>query len=297
MSILSVSRPIGARVLRRAMHYLPLDGGYAMELHVGDKRFKTPIINGVCNEGPDKAILQLYSRILPHRQGCFLDVGANVGQTLLAVRAVRPQMPYVGYEPNVACVAYMRALMQINDIQSATVLPIALMDHSGLMELQLFHDHEADPTASLIVGVRPEESVSRTVYVPSYTWEQTATVFKDQTVGFVKIDVEGAELEVLCTIEPLLRAQQPWMLVEILPTYSTEYSNRLRRQIEIESLLANHGYVLLRVKKNADSDLSHLQHIRTMGIHDKLEDCDYLVVPAEALDHITDLGLRLDTAE
>lgn len=278
------------------MRYLPLDGGYSLGLQVGDTRFVTPVITGVCNEGPETQLLQLYAKVLPGRTGTFLDIGANVGQTLLAVRATQPGMAYVGCEPNVTCVAYMHTLMQRNGIEGATVLPVALMDQPGFLELQLFYDNEADSSASLVVGVRPEQPVVRSLHVPGYTWEQIATVLKNDLVSFVKVDVEGAELEVLCSIEPLLQAQRPWMLIEILPAYSADYSDRLTRQTEIEALLARQGYKLLRVKKGSGQNLSHLEQIETIGVHGNIDDCDYLVVPGDAVAQVAASGLRVEPA-
>lgn len=297
MSAPNVFRPIVSRLLRRAMRYLPLDGGYSLILIVGEKRFLTPVTNGICNEGPDPALLQLYAKVLPSRAGTFLDIGANVGQTLLAVRAASPQMAYVGCEPNVTCAAYMRSLIQLNSIVGATVLPVAMVDQPGFLELQLFYDNEADPTASLIVGVRPEQQVARTLHVPGYSWMDIATLFKDDTVGFVKIDVEGAELEVLRTIEPLLKAQRPWMLIEILPAYRVDYSDRLDRQTEIETLLARQGYTLLRVKKDDTGQTqTHLQQIGTIGVHGNIGDCDYLVVPDNEVEQVVACGLEVVAA-
>lgn len=295
---LNVYRPRAARILRRAMRYLPLDGGYTLSLNVGDTRFVTPVVNGICNEGPDTALLQLYAKVLPSRAGTFLDIGANVGQTLLAVRAANPGMPYVGLEPNVTCSAYMRSLIKHNGIRGATVLPVAIVDQPGFMELQLFYDNEADSSASLVSGIRPEQRIASTLHVPCYTWLQISKVLEDDPVGFVKIDVEGAELEVLRTIESLLQTQRPWMLMEVLPVYRADYSDRLARQTEIEALLARRGYKLLRVKKvGASPSLSHLEQIDTIGIHGDLNDCDYLVVPSEAVEQVRACLLRVVTPE
>ena len=279
------------------MRYLPLDGGYRLGLNVGDHRFVAPVTNGICNEGPDAALLQIYAKVLPDRTGTFLDIGANVGQTLLTVRATNPQMVYVSCEPNVTCAAYRRSLTQLNGIDRATVLPIAMVDQAGFLELQLFYDNETDSTASLVVGVRPEQQVARTQHVPSYSWMDIASVLKDDTVGFVEIDLEGAELEVLRTIGPLLKAQRPWMLIEILPAYRVDYSDHLSRQTEIDTLLACQGYTLLRVKKdNAGKTLRHLQQIEAIGVHDDIDDCDYLVVPETEVEQVVACGLEVVAA-
>jgi hypothetical protein len=94
------------------MRYTPIDGGYSIVLRVGRRRFLTPVVGGVANDGPDLTLLQLYGHVLPTLNGTFFDVGANVGQRLLAVRAVVPDMPYIGFEPNVVCAAYTHRLMR-----------------------------------------------------------------------------------------------------------------------------------------------------------------------------------------
>src|SRR5438552_790474 len=63
----------------------------------------------------------------PH-DGAFIDVGANVGQTLLDLHLSCPGTQYVGFEPNVACVTYLRELIKTNSMSNCQILPVALAD-------------------------------------------------------------------------------------------------------------------------------------------------------------------------
>lgn len=273
------------------MRLLRFNGGYSVEIHVAGLRFITPVINGFCNEGPDPALLEVYRKVLPDLPGGFLDIGANVGQTLLAVRASNVQMPYLGCEPNVSCAAYLQALIHQNKIQKADVLPVALMDRPGIFQLQLYRDSEADSSASLVEGFRPEEAVLYRRSISGHTWHQINEDLGEQQVAFVKIDVEGAELEVLRTIKPVLYSQRPWLMLEILPVYRSDYSDRLSRQTEIESIFSELDYKIMRCKKEEDGRFKCLRLIDSIGIHENIEDCDYLVVPSEELEQVKARGL------
>jgi hypothetical protein len=173
------------------------------------------------------------------------------------------------------------------------VLPIALMDSNGFLELQKYSDSDADSSASLIVDFRPEQAVVRKSYVPSFAWEKIETHFADRSPSFVKIDVEGAELEVLRTLQPMLFLYRPWLAVEILPVYRENNSSRLERQEAIEAILKDNGYVIYRVKRDALWNLTHLERLDTIGVHGLIADCDYLMVPAEALDRLAALSLTI----
>ena len=52
----------------------------------------------------------LIKRLVLPNDGAFIDVGANVGQTLLDTLNAHPMVQYIGFEPNPSCVFYLRTL-------------------------------------------------------------------------------------------------------------------------------------------------------------------------------------------
>jgi tRNA G46 methylase TrmB len=48
------------------------------------------------------------------KPGTFVDIGANIGQTLLSLQATHPEVGYIGFEPNVRCAAYLDDLIKSN---------------------------------------------------------------------------------------------------------------------------------------------------------------------------------------
>src|SRR5690606_22235943 len=53
----------------------------------------------------------------------FLDVGVNVGQTLLKVKLVNKEANYLGFDPNPNCLFYLYCLIRCNKFENVTILP------------------------------------------------------------------------------------------------------------------------------------------------------------------------------
>ena len=78
----------------------------------------------------------------------FIDVGANIGQTLISVKTAEKQINYIGFEPAVSCCYYLKELTRANNFQHCHIYNFALSDQLG--QLFLERNNEADPTASIV---------------------------------------------------------------------------------------------------------------------------------------------------
>lgn len=155
--------------------------------------------------------------ILRDRGGAVVDVGANVGLYLLMTRSVDSDRAYVGFEPNPLCHAYLTELIRINRFRGARVLPLALSDRAGFATL--FADKAGDPMGSLIsVAEEPAAEFSTTVMLAR--GEEVLEQLGVSRVSVIKIDVEGAESEVLAGFVSTLRAQRPIVYCEVWPSGS-----------------------------------------------------------------------------
>ena len=113
-----------------------------MTRFLGDKpvklsgsKLRTPRVAGMQASVTEPWMTQWLESLLPVRTGVFLDIGVNLGQTLLKVKAIDPQRPYVGFEPNPACVFYLHELISMNQIQEASIFPVAPAQATGLPQL------------------------------------------------------------------------------------------------------------------------------------------------------------------
>lgn len=237
-------------------------------------------------------LLQKTKPMFASDSALFMDVGTNIGQTLIKLRSVLPNMPYVGFEPNPTCVFYMNALVRANDFRSVEVFPFGLSDVPAILSLHLYSDHDADSAASIINEFRANEKVFRSIHVPVFP---ISAVALKMPLGFLKIDVEGSEWEVLKSVAPLLESDQPLISTEILPCYRSDNGSRLERQGKIEELLRGLSYECFRIVRR-DNQIHYLWRLEEIGVHSQVAWSDYLWVPRAKTSNLERLITVSDSA-
>ena len=206
-----------------------------------------------------------------NEKAMFIDVGANIGQTLLKVKAISPQISYLGFEPNPSCIAYVYRLIDLNGLGNTELLPFGISDHTGLGTLQFYSQSDTDSSASIVANFREQKS-AKNMYVPVIE-PSNVPMFMKNKLGILKIDTEGSELEVLERFEDLIQRDLPFIICEILPAYK-EGSERHRRQLAVQRLIRRLKYNMHRIQLNGE-----LVPIQNFEIYNDLSQSNYLFVP------------------
>lgn len=279
------------RVLRRTAGRALARINVVVPTSTRGKAVSIPFIGGrSLHAGAEPWMTDLLGSLLPLAPGRFVDVGVNLGQTLLKVKLLDPERAYLGFEPNPLCVSYVRELIARNHWRSVELVPAGLFVRDEILALELFSTTDAtDSAASVISNFRPGQPVHERLHVPVVRWETATKAVGEVPSGIVKIDVEGAELEVLSTMEAMIGRDMPLILMEVLPAYRADNSPRIERQRAIEALAARHGYSILRVQKSSDGRFRGLRRIQEFGVHADLNECEHVLAPArsaQALAHL-----------
>lgn len=249
---------------------------------VNGKQVRIPIIDGSSCDSSEPWMLDLLKCLFFNiKDGAFLDVGVNLGQTLVKVKSICLSKRYVGIEPNSFCVSYVRRLIALNKYPDAVIVPAALFDKPQILDLLSYSREASDPAASIVQGFRDGDSVRGSVCVVAASGEQLLSYLGQTPISIIKIDVEGAELECLLSLEMLIRSQNPTVLVEILPSYSSANVLRIERQQKIELFCRRNDYLIFSIAKRSGNRLSCLNHVKSIDVHSDLDKCDYLLVPGE----------------
>jgi FkbM family methyltransferase len=214
---------------------------------------------------------------------CFVDVGMNIGQTVLKVRSVDENIPYIGFEPNVVCVSYLYKLIRLNRMEGVRIFPVGLGANSEILTLHA--DNEFASGASMIKGFRKNQKIKFEYNTPVFNGD---VILRDEAVGIIKIDVEGFEANVINGIVEILRIKRPFVICEVLPNYGNLDSDRFKRQTELENLLHSLNYIICRV----DESTSGLIRLATIGSFDSMSDTNYVFVPSEEIENLIDLLLN-----
>jgi FkbM family methyltransferase len=152
---------------------------------------------------------------------CFVDVGANRGQSIDAMRLYHPQQPIVAFEPNHWLA---RRLTEMFLRPGLTVHTCALGDSPGEFTLHVpsYNGWEFDGAAalvwqpgnmnyvrSLIIGFDQKKLTFKTMICQVRRLDEF-----DLPAAFIKIDTKGHELQVVRGGIETIRKHRPILMVE-----------------------------------------------------------------------------------
>jgi FkbM family methyltransferase len=256
---------------------------FSVDANIMGMRLKVPILRG---QGMHALPVgepwghDLFIPVLESFPGTFVDVGVNLGQTLARLRCLDRIVPYIGFEPNPACVDYSRELARLNAFQDSPIVPAGLADKDGLVELVLNNDDLTDSAASIVKDFRPGAPIYHRIPVAVMRFATAERDLGIGKLGVVKIDVEGSEREVLCSMEHRIRTDRPAIFLEILPVGNVRNTDRQRRQEDIESLFQRLDYQMIRIHNKGPHSRLELMSA-PIGIHDDQDLSNFVVLPAE----------------
>lgn len=147
---------------------------------------------------------------------CCLDVGAHLGYyTILMARLTGRDGLVVAFEPFPENVTALQENLRLNGVENVRLEECALAGRSGNLELT-YPTNEAMPSTPSAHGYKVGKAMA-TVTVPARTLDDALAQVKSvgRNPQLVKMDIEGAELEVLQGAEHLLRDVRPILVVEV----------------------------------------------------------------------------------
>ncbi|HRH86069.1 MAG TPA: FkbM family methyltransferase [Rubrivivax sp.] len=221
--------------------------------------------------------------------GSFVDVGSNIGQTMLFIKHCDPDWNYIGFEPNPNCFVVSRQIVEANQLQACVLVPAGLSDRSGLLQLE--SNFATDPAASLISGFRFEARMKLRSHVTVVRGDEALDQIGCDKVGFLKIDVEGGELEVLRGLRRRLESCRPLIICEVLALHDGNSVGdfRVHRQRELEAILRDHRFSILRIESP-----TLLRRIAAVPDDGRRELVDYFFVPDERLEGLASALAKLN---
>lgn len=187
----------------------------------------------------------LFKLFLPANPGVFIDVGVNIGQTLLKIKTIDKTQSYIGFEPNGVCAEYATDLIRLNKYSDCEVRNYALSDEHKRVKLSL--NEKTDAAASIIDNLRPNY-FKDSIFIDCVPFDEAGIT---EPVSMVKIDVEGAELEVIKGMQKAIDAFHPLIVCEVLDCYSSDVLRFTQERADyLCKLLHKHGYIIFRLHQN-----------------------------------------------
>ena len=251
-------------VLKRSVKDVTGHVNFTGSVTCNDKRFKIPVINNIGFSNFDIGemgwFLQLVKSIDMPAGSSFIDVGVNVGQSLIAFRSCRDN-PYYGFEPSPHCAFYLNKLIKLNNLRNVHLLPVGLSSTAEV--LKFYCKNGADSSATMMGDLRPghysEDDVS---YVPVFSFD-ALDLGEIGHIAFIKIDVEGAELEVLTGLKRTLQKHNPVITCEVLDCHRAQtnlhvFQERANKLVELVKSL---NYTIYRIRGEKGLDFDKIEEI------------------------------------
>ena len=162
--------------------------------------------------GFKSAVIQKISKIANINQ--FVDVGANLGQTMLEVFSSNKNIEYFGFEPNPQAFSCLQELAETIKI-NANLFPWACgIDCSPA---SFYSSSIEDCSATLLPGIRPDTYLgSSPSHIASYPLDISLQSVQLTSCFVMKVDVEGFENEVLAGARGLIEEKRPFIFCEVL---------------------------------------------------------------------------------
>ncbi len=207
-------------------------GRHKIFLHTSDRGF-------ACHAAMDGFweiwVSQFFARLL--KPGMVaVDVGANYGYyTLLFGEAVTGSGRVLAVEPNPRAVRLLRETVLLNGIAGHTSVVEAALGPPGQSESRLFVP-SSEPKNALLVD-DDSQCGGETVAVAVTTLDVLTADFA--CVDLVKIDAEGAEIEIIAGMQELIRRHRPDLVLEFNAARYADARGFL------EGLLALYGQVFV----------------------------------------------------
>ena len=203
------------------------------KVHIGNVAFR---MYATANDDQflieDEREYRLLEFALNQRLGCVYDIGANVGLHTLFYSHVADRV--VAFEPAPAAFARLSDNIRLNNRTNITTMNVALSDRTATLD---FLDNGVGQTGTLITSATHAQGF-RKIQVPAHRLDDLDLPAPD----LLKIDCEGAEMQVLRGAEATLRKHRPKVHLEVHPLLGVS-------EDEVRAFLTGVGYAIDARKK------------------------------------------------
>ena len=207
----------------------------------------------------------------------MVDVGAHHGlYTMLGSRRVGKKGRVVAFEPSPRECRRLRRHVRVNRCSNVQLETNALANENGVANLYVVEGYR-DACNSLRPPAVPE--ATRTIPVPVRRMDDALGAMGVRKIDFIKLDSEGAELEVLQGAEKLLRTvPRPLILAEVQDLRTQPWNYKAR---EIPLLLDRWKYRWFSI--------SEAGRLQGASPYEEAYDGNFVAVPEERVDEIRPL--------
>jgi FkbM family methyltransferase len=160
----------------------------------------------------------------------FLDIGANAGYyTAIAAAIIGSSGRVHAFEPNPPVARLLRMTLEVNSFTDRAEVNRVAVNSSGA-SVEIFRPTDPGATGATTTVPLPSQSVLPPLKVPAVTIDSYVAMKGITNIRLIKIDVEGAEADVISGASQTLEAVRPEaLLCEFCPEILVDPATMWRR--------------------------------------------------------------------
>jgi FkbM family methyltransferase len=171
----------------------------------------------------------------------FLDIGANMGFYSIGAALTNKSVAVIAFEPNPMIRETLEYNATLNNVgRNITFLEIALSDFQGTETFSV--PAFTGSGGGSLRNLHPEEGAPNEFNVKVERLDK----FRDQTIGtdLIKIDVEGAEYNLLMGGLATIKENQPTIVIELLRKWMKPFG---RAPNDVVKVMFENGYLCFAI--------------------------------------------------
>jgi len=184
--------------------------GFAARLvpHVGEFDFSAHLYRRMPYEP------EVRSWLAERSYDVIIEIGANVGFYSVLFSLMLPEARIYSFEP--AQTAFRRLLenLALNKCKNVVPFKCAIAIHAGFLEFYAPKDHLTN--GSLDRAFAEAFGSVNVTRVPSLSGNELGALAEHGKRMLIKIDAEGLEPQILCSLKSLIIAERPDMIIEVI---------------------------------------------------------------------------------
>lgn len=190
----------------------------------------------------------------------MIDIGANIGHyAMVAARAVGAAGTVAAFEPEPENYAALAANLKLNEFVRTTAENLALGAAAGA--LTLYRD-DANRGGHSLAQANVQRAGEGTRVQVTTLDAYAAEKLEGRRVGFIKIDVQGAEAQVIAGAAGVLARDRPTILMEFWPHGIRGMGGDPMALVET---LIDFGYALQVIERDAPGNLRVLPDLAALA--------------------------------
>jgi len=226
-------------------------GLYVVPQEIYDRSSDKDIIKALENLGEYQPWIDKWAEQYSKPNTVILDVGANIGSKILPFSRLHGgNVHVIGFEPVAINQEILKELVRVNELKNVELKKLALSNSGGEMAINF---PSSDSHLEAVRGQGQFNKINKDDHGFAIVEFVKLDDLNIKNISFIKVDIEGHELEFLEGAKETIDRERPAIVLEI---FNSTKKKRLtesaqRKNEQCLSLMKSYGYKQI-ARKNKD---------------------------------------------